>query len=292
MMDNSIKADIIFALLFLLILANIFVWQFIFSLDGNLKVVFFDIGQGDSAFIETPQGHQILVDGGPDNRVLTKLGKAMPFWDKTIDLIISTHSDYDHLSGLVKVLQRYQVENIIWNGKESTSKTFADWQKALALEKAKVFLGAKGLTVKAGQAMFSTLWPLENSSGQSFGENNDLSVVLRLDYGLNKFLFTGDVTTKSEKMLISEQEQEIKADVLKVAHHGSKYSSSLEFLTAVSPQMAVISCGANNTYGHPSKEVLSNLQEFAINVLRTDQMGDIKISSNGQNLIYSLNSKF
>lgn len=283
-MDNSIKADIVFASLFLLILANIFVWQFIFSLNGNLKVVFFDIGQGDSAFIETPQGHQILIDGGPGERVLTKLGKAMPFWDKTIDLIVSTHPDYDHLSGLVKVLQRYQVENIVWNGQESISKTFIDWQKVLALEKAKVFLGAKGLTVKAGQTMFSTLWPLENSSGQSFGENNELSIVLRLDYGLNKFLFTGDITTKSEKMLISEEKQKIKADVLKVAHHGSKYSSSAEFLRAVSPQTAVISCGANNRYGHPSEEVLRNLREFAINVLRTDQTGDIIIRSDGQKI--------
>lgn len=285
-MENSIKADIIFTSLFLLVLANIFIWQFIFSLDGNLKVVFFDIGQGDSIFIETAQGHQILIDGGPGQRVLTKLGRAMPFWDKTIDLVIASHPDYDHLSGLVSVLERYQVKTVLWNGAIVDGALFANWQKALAKEQARVFTAQSGQVIKAGPARFFVLYPLADLAGQSVEkESNNSSVVVRLSYGSSDFLFTGDLPIKSENDLLASG-QNIAAKVLKVAHHGSKYSSSPEFLAMVGPQLAVISCGANNNYGHPNQEVLNNLQNFAINVLRTDQKGDIKVASDGQNLIY------
>ncbi|MEK9153474.1 MAG: ComEC/Rec2 family competence protein [Patescibacteria group bacterium] len=285
-MENSIKADIIFVSLFLLVLANVFVWQFIFSLDGNLKVVFFDIGQGDSVFVETPQGHQILIDGGPGQRVLTKLGKAMPFWDKTIDLVISTHPDYDHLSGLVSVLERYQVKNVLWNGGVVNNTVFTNWLKDLEIEKAQVFTARSGQVIQAGQARFSVLYPLADFAGQSVEkESNNSSVVARLSYGSSDFLFTGDLPTKNEAELLASN-QNIASEVLKVAHHGSKYSSSPEFLAMINPQLAIISVGANNTYGHPNQEVLSNLAEFGITVKRTDQVGDIKVVSNGKNLIY------
>ncbi len=285
-MNNSIKADIIFFFGFLLVLANVFIWQFIFSLDGNLKVVFFDIGQGDSAFIETAQGHQILIDGGPGNKVLTKLGKAMPFWDRSIDLVVATHPDYDHISGLVSVLQRYNVKNVLWNGVEVSSKVFDDWQAALAEEKAQVFIAHQGEVIKAGPVRFFVLYPLTDLAGQFMDKDtNSTSIVLQLVYGKDALLFTGDLPIKSEQELLATG-QNVQTDVLKVGHHGSKYSSSLEFLAAVSPKLAVISCGANNRYGHPHQEVLSNLQEFAINVKRTDQLGDIKVVSDGKNLIY------
>ncbi|MEK7173040.1 MAG: ComEC/Rec2 family competence protein [Patescibacteria group bacterium] len=285
-MSDNLKRDIIFVSLFLLVLANVFVWQFIFSLDGNLKVVFFDIGQGDSVFVETPQGHQILIDGGPGQRVLTKLGKAMPFWDKTIDLVISTHPDYDHLSGLVSVLERYQVKNVLWNGGVVNNTVFTNWLKDLEIEKAQVFTARSGQVIQAGQARFSVLYPLADFAGQSVEkESNNSSVVARLSYGSSDFLFTGDLPTKNEAELLASN-QNIASEVLKVAHHGSKYSSSPEFLAMINPQLAIISVGANNTYGHPNQEVLSNLAEFGITVKRTDQVGDIKVVSNGKNLIY------
>jgi len=284
--DGSFKKNFVWSSIFVLILVNVYLWQFIFSLDGNLKVVFFDVGQGDSIFIETPQGHQILIDGGPGQKVLTKLSKVMPFWDKSIDLVVLTHPDYDHLSGLVSALQRYQVDNIIWNGQESASKTFTDWQEAVLRGSAREFIGQRGLVIKAGKARFVTLWPDESSVNQLQGGSNDGSIVLLLNYGLNKFLFTGDITSKSEKALVSRDIALLKADVLKVAHHGSKYSTSKEFLAAVSPQAAIISCGVNNFYGHPHEEVLSNLRESAIKVLRTDQKGDIIITSNGSDFYY------
>ena len=290
-MNNSIKADIIFFFGFLLVLANVFIWQFIFSLDGNLKVVFFDIGQGDSAFIETAQGHQILIDGGPGEKVLTKLGKAMPFWDRTIDLVVLSHPEYDHLSGLVKVLERYQVKNVLWTGIERNSKIFDEWQTALNKEKALIVIAKNGETIKAGLVGLYVLHPLDSLEGQFLEkDSNDTAVVLQVSYGQNKFLFTGDISSKVEKDLISQNPCpgpcSLESDVLKVAHHGSKYSSSLEFLAAVAPRVAVISCGANNNYGHPQGAVLSNLQEFGITIRRTDQLGDIKVVSDGKNLIY------
>ena len=285
-MDGSFKKNFVWSSIFVLILVNVYLWQFIFSLDGNLKVVFFDVGQGDSIFIETPQGHQILIDGGPGQKVLTNLSKVMPFWDRSIDLLVATHPDYDHLSGLVSVLERYQVDNIVWNGQESASKTFTDWQEAVSRGSAREFVGQRGLVIKADKARFITLWPDKSSANQSQGGSNDGSIVLLLNYGLNKFLFTGDITSKSEKVLVSRDIALLKADVLKVGHHGSKYSSSPDFLGAVSPLLAVISCGVNNFYGHPHQEVLSNLQEFAITILRTDQKGDITITSNGSNFKY------
>ncbi|PIU15890.1 MBL fold metallo-hydrolase [bacterium (Candidatus Gribaldobacteria) CG08_land_8_20_14_0_20_39_15] len=285
-MDNNIKADIIFAFLFLLILANVFVWQFIFFLNNDFSITFFDVGQGDSFFIETPQGHQILIDGGPGNRVLTKLGKAMPFWDRTLDLVILTHPESDHLSGLLEVLKRYQIKNILWSGVERSAGIFEQWQEVLKEEKAKVVFAQAGQKIRAGKVSGDVLFPLKNLSGQFFDRGvNETSVVVLFNFQNNRFLFTGDIGKKEEKALL-DIGCNLKADVLKVAHHGSKYSSSLEFLRAVLPQMAVISCGANNTYGHPSKEVLNSLQEFAINVLRTDQKGDIIITSDGSNFKY------
>ena len=288
-MSDNFKNQVIFFTIFLLLLANIYIWQFVFSLDNTLKITFFDIGQGDSIFIETAQGHQILIDAGPGNRLINKIDKVMPVWDRTVDLIVATHPDYDHLSGFVGFLDRYQADNVIWNGQETTSKTFIDWRAAVAKQvseqNSREFIGEKGLVIKAGRAKFLVLWPRESQANQPSGESNDGSIVLLLNYGANKFLFTGDITAKSEKQLLSQEPPAIKADVLKIAHHGSKYSSSAEFLAAVAPQIAVISCGENNNYGHPNSEVLNNLQEFAINIRRTDQEGDIKIVSDGKNLI-------
>lgn len=286
-MDNSIKADIIFVTLFLLVLANIFVWQFIFSLDGNLKVVFFDVGEGDSIFIETPQGHQVLIDGGPSEQVLNKLPKVMPFWDKTIDLVVLTHPDYDHLAGLNHVLREYRVANVLWSGVRGDSKVFKDWANALNGEGAREIIAKSGNFLGLGFVKIVILYPLENISDQLFGgTSNESSVVLKIFHGKISFLMTGDITQRVEKSLLRSGSQVV-ADILKVAHHGSKSSTSREFLMAARPLIAVISVGRNN-YGHPNQETLSNLKEFGIKVLRTDDFGDIRINSDGNNFDFSM----
>ncbi len=268
-------------IIFFLILANFFIWKEIFALSrGFLKVIFFDIGQGDAIFIETSQGHQILIDGGPSGKkLLEKLSNQIPFWDKTIDLVILTHPDYDHLAGLNYVLNRYKVENILWNGVEKDTKTFGYWKENLDTErkedKARVVIAQKGQKIKAGKVEIFILYPLENLENKFFkGTSNDTSIVAKLLFFENTFLFTGDITKKVEKKIL---EFDLGATVLKIAHHGSKVSTSKEFLEKVQPRLAVISVSENNAYGHPHQEVLSNLEEFGIKVLRTDQEGDIKI---------------
>ncbi len=268
-------------------LANIFVWNFVFGLSppaGGLKVVFFDIGQGDSIFIESPQKHQILIDGGPSNKVIEKLGFEMPFWDKKIDLIILTHPDYDHLRGLLDVLDNYTVGNIMWTGELSEGKTFESWQEKIKKEGANIFLTKAGDKITAGDVKIDILYPFDLLKEDS-KNNNETSIVGRLVFGSTSFLFTGDASKKNEQEIILTN-QSIESNVLKIAHHGSKYSTSKEFLASVKPNLAVISVGANNSYGHPTSEVLSALTEFGIKVIRTDEQGDIEMLSDGNLINY------
>lgn len=257
---------------------NFFAWQEVFILAGPqyLEVDFLNVGQGDAAFIETPQGHQILIDGGPDSTVLEKLDKLLPFWDREIDAVILTHPELDHMQGLVEVLQRYGVGYILWNGAERETLGFKKW--ANLLDKAKVIVAKAGVKIKAGSAKIDILHPSGSLPG------NDGSIVLMLNYGKNSFLFTGDISNKAENQLVgSPTSHTLKADVLKVAHHGSKYSSSENFLAAASPKYAVISVG-KNSYGHPTQEVLQRLKKYDIKILRTDINGDVKFISNGNGI--------
>jgi len=278
-------------LVLLLILANAFVWQALFNLGGNqvLEVTFFDIGQGDSIFIETPYGHQILIDGGPDSKILEKLAKEMPLGDKTIDLIILTHPEKDHMVGLLKVLERYQVEQILWTGIIRDTADYNKWQELIQKEKAKITIAESSKRIRAGGVFLNVLYPFESLEGKEFKNSNDTSIIAQLIFNNSSFLFTGDTTKSIEKKILSRCQEDpnclLNSDVLKVGHHGSKTSTSEEFLEEVSPEIAVISCGRNNPYNHPHQEVLKNLEKFDIKILRTDQIGDIKIVSNGDYLI-------
>lgn len=288
-MKNT-KIKILVCGIILLAFANFFVWQEVFSLDkGNLEVIFFDVGQGDSIFIKTPEGHQILIDGGPGNVVLEKLAGEMPFWDNTIDLVILTHPDYDHLRGLLDVLDRYEVKNILWTGVLRETKTFERWLGKIEVEKlqgANIFIAERGQIIKAGDALFYILHPFESLENQLAKKgSNKTSVVMKLVFRNNNFLLLGDISKKEEKNLLARSDfvVSLQAQVLKIAHHGSKYSSDQQFLRIVNPEIAVISVGRNNSYGHPTQEVLQSLEKFGINILRTDEKGDIKISANGRN---------
>jgi len=278
-MRNKTKVLIIGFLLFF----NIYTWEFLLSQNNNLKIVFFDVGQGDSIFIETPQKHQILIDGGPSEEViLKKLSNEMPFWDRSIDLVILTHPDFDHLNGLNAVLAKYKVKNILWTGISKGTKTFKRWEEKLKEEKANVFIAKKGEKIKAGQARFFVFYPFENLNKKFFSKDtNDTSIVLKLLFGRNSFLFTGDISKGIEEQLL---DLNLETQVLKVAHHGSKFSTSEDFLKQTSPEFAVISVGRKNYYSHPHEAVLQRLREFGINVLRTDKLGDITISSDKYNL--------
>lgn len=289
-MREATKIEILLMGICFLIGLNFFVWQEVFSLDGNLQVVFLDVGQGDSAFIETSQGSQILIDGGPNqNKVLEELAKQTPFWDRSIDLVILTHPEYDHLNGLLGILARYKVANVLWNGVLTTKTLSQDWQKALAGEGAKIIIAQQGQKVKIGETNLLVLNPKEDLAGKTMDSGlNETSVVVKLSYDRIDFLFTGDIAKKTENLLAGEcpaiGDCFLQSEVLKVGHHGSKTSTNQLFLEKVMPQMAVISVGENNLYGHPNSETLQRLREFGIKVVRTDELGNIKISSDGQNI--------
>lgn len=261
---------------------NLLAWIAVWDLrTQELEVMFFDVGQGDSIFIETPERVQILIDGGPSSAILEKLGREMPFWDRTIDLIVLTHPEHDHIAGLLEVLKRYRVKNILWTGIVRDTEEYKEWQKLIEQEGANVHIARTDLRIYAGESWFVVLYPFEDLQDKQVKNTNNSSIVIRLSYGGTSFLFTGDAPKSVESQLISLAEQEIDVDVLKAGHHGSKTSTSKEFVQAVSPEIAVISSGKDNKYGHPHQEVLDNLA--GIQVLRTDLRGDIKIISNGLN---------
>ncbi len=280
---SSKKVFIFLGILFAL---NILAWSVVFDLSQQkfLEVNFFDVGQGDAIFIETSQSQQVLIDGGPSSKILEKLGKEMPFWDRDIDLIILTHPEADHLIGLLDILKKYKVENILWTGIIRDTPEYKEWEELIKKEGAKIFIASNGQKIKTANGIsIDILFPFENAEGKEFENSNDTSVVSRLVLGYNSFLFTGDISETAEKEIITKT-IEIDSDVLKISHHGSKYSSSEEFLREVSPEIAVISVGKDNSYGHPTTEVLENLNKYGIKVLRTDEAGDIKIISDGKKI--------
>ena len=262
---------------------NILAWNIVygFGISDFLEVTFFDVGQGDAVLIETGHSHQVLIDGGPDSVILEKLGREMPFWDRTIDLIILTHPERDHIAGLLEVLKRYEVENILWTGVLRDTAEFREWEKSIKEEGAKIIIARKSLKIDLDNSYIDILHPLESLEGREIKNSNNTSIVAKLVFGENSFLFIGDIEKSVEKEL-AEGKAGIDSDVLKIAHHGSKTSSAPEFIEKVSPEIAVISVGQNNLYGHPYPETLETLAKYGINVLRTDEVGDIKILCNSQ----------
>ena len=280
-----------------LVLCNIIAGLILWDLTKlqSIEVNFFNVGQGDSILIQTPQNHQILIDGGPSNKIiLNKLSRAMPQWDRTIDLIILTHPEHDHIAGLIEVLKAYKVENIMWTGIKRDTGEYIEWQRLIEKEGANIIIAQAGQKIfsnqGAGRYEIEVLYPFESLENQEVKSVNNTSVITRLIFGENSFLFTGDAFKSVESELI-EQGVYLDSDVLKVGHHGSKTSTSQEFVKEVSPEIAIIQCGRNNRYGHPYPETLATLEKFDIKILRTDVDGDIKIISNGKDLdIYGLSN--
>jgi competence protein ComEC len=262
---------LVWILLSILVVANIITWLIVYG-NKDLKVIFFDVGQGDSILIEKGD-YQVIIDGGPDLTVLEKLGQEMPFYDRTIELMILTHPDHDHLFGLLEVLNRYEVNNILWTGYEKDTAEFKEWERLIQKEGANIIIAESDQKIDLSEDIYLYIHFVDIDVKDS----NDSSIIASLVFDEVSFLFAGDVSSKIEKQL------NIDADVLKIAHHGSKTSSCLEFVETVSPDMAVISVG-ENSYGHPSEEVLQRLKQFGIQVLITKELGDIKLITNGQEI--------
>lgn len=270
---------------FLLFLAAVVavIWYMVFYLEKhqNLAVTFFDIGQGDAELIETPGGNQVLIDGGPDKKILSKLGRTLPFWDREIDLLILTHPHADHLDGILEVLKKYDIGMVIESGVDHSIPEYQEWKRILEDKKVKVVIAEAGQTIKLGSGTeLRILSPFKNFSNQTVKNVHEATVVARLNHGQNSILFMGDAEKSLEYQLVFRGEN-LNSDILKAGHHGSKTSSSEEFLKAVSPEIAVISAGRKNRYGHPHQEVLERLKNLGIYVKRTDTEGDIIFESDG-----------
>lgn len=266
-----------------LLTATILVWLAVGQLpDGRLRVTFLDVGQGDAILIQTPRGNQVLIDGGPDPGVLlAELGAAMPFWDHDLDLVVNTHTDADHLAGLVPLFERYRAGHVFNNGFAATSATFAQWQANLAQAGVPVVRAQTGGRVRVDDGVWlDVLSPDAQLFSGTDADSNNNSVVLRLSYGRFSVLLTGDAEAVVEETLVRDGRW-LQATVLKVPHHGSLTSSTAGFVAAVRPQLAVIEVGVDNEFGHPKPEILDRYRASGIPVLRTDQQGTITLSSDG-----------
>lgn len=251
--------------------------------DGRLHVAFLDVGQGDAILITTPHGRQILVDGGPSPAQLgQQLGRRMPFWDKTLDMVVNTHPDSDHLTGLLDVVDRYQVDTILTSNVSENSPLSKEWERRLAANGRQAVMAEAGMVLPLDdqvQAVAFNPGPACITSE----DPNAHSVVLKLTFGQISFLLPGDIEADVENRLVAGG-ADLRVTVLKSAHHGSKTSSEPEFLAAVDPQLVVVSVGADNSFGHPSPEVLQRYNDLGVSVLRTDERGTIEMITDGKQL--------
>lgn len=259
-----------------------FLFEKVKEISPFVEVSFFNIGEGDSILIEIPYSFQILIDGGGDFKILEKLKKEISFFDRKIEILILTHPDKDHALGLFPVLERYEIDYVFLPkilGDLKEKPLYENFLNLAQRKAKKIIFAKKGQKVFVGKKVkISFLWPKENFLSS---QSNDFSLVFLFSFGRVDFLFTGDAPKRIEKEILKEEEK-IESEILKIAHHGSRYSTSFDFLKKVSPKIAIISVG-KNPYGHPSKEVLNLLSLFDIKTFRTDFDGDIKVISDGKN---------
>ena len=267
----------------ILALTAIVVWLALRGLPGGkLHVYFLDVGQGDAILVQAPDGRQILVDGGPSpTALLNELGAVLPFWDRSLDLVVLTHPDGDHITGLIPLFDRYRVGQVLDVPQSDTAPEATPWRERLAALGIPRTLAQRGMRLPVGDLGITVLHPGPTLLTGTASDDNNNAIVLRLDYGGTSLILTGDAESEAEADMIAAG-LPLRADVLKAGHHGSNGASSPEFIAAVAPRLAVIPVGADNKFGHPHPAVLERLK--SVEVLRTDQNGRIEVVSDGQRL--------
>jgi len=254
--------------------------------DELLQVSYLNVGQGDASFIESSNGTQVLIDGGRDASVLQELPKVMGNFDRTIDLVVATHPDLDHIGGLVHVLERYEVKAILMTDNVNDTPAYTAFLEAVKQEGAPVLMARRGqiYDLGSGQSGSTTLTILFPDRPVRDLESNTSSIILRLSYGQADFLFTGDSPQSIEMYLVSLPDSVLQSEVLKAGHHGSRTSTAAAFAAAVRPAYAIISAGKDNDYGHPHKEVIDILRELNVETKNTADQGSIFLESNGSQI--------
>lgn len=261
---------------------NILAIYFYFSAPARATTLyFFDVGQGDSMLIQDTQGRQVIIDGGPNNNLSRYLAKYMPYGDTTIDALILTHPHYDHYFGLIEVLKKYQVGEVILPLMGSSAKTWQEFLKQIQLHHTTAYMPQEGAVLSMGDAELQVVSP-----GVVAKDLNDSSIILRFSYGDYDALLMGDAGQVIEAPLVAHPPRAItdhSIELLKVGHHGSSYASTAQFIRFIHPHDAVISVGARNTYGHPGPDTISRLQQAGARVWRTDKNGTIMLQCSNNN---------
>lgn len=251
--------------------------------SGFLEIHFLDVGQGDAIYVRAPNGFDMLVDSGPSPSILRRLGEAMPWYDRSIDVLIETHPDQDHIGGFPDVIERYNVGLFVMPGVQSANSTDDEIERLLEEKGIPVSLARRGMVIDLGGGVrFDVLFPDVDPSKL---KTNDASIVGRLVYGDTAVMLTGDSPKWVETKLVGlDGPQGLASQVLKAGHHGSKTSSGDAFVVAVNPDFAVVSAGKDNRYGHPNEEVLVTFRKYDVPVLRTYEEGTIVFFSDGRRL--------
>lgn len=267
--------------IFLVSLASVMgllvVLLFIPSNPPMLRIDYLDIGQGDSILITTPNKFQILVDGGPDSLVLERLRDVMPIGDRSIDWLIMSHSDSDHLTGLVDVIENYQVSRVIMQDYENHTNVYTGWMEILRKEEISVSRMSDDQQMVIDKEISLHFF-------QQYNEKldvNNASLVFQLKFRDVSFFFSGDVEKEAEEYLVEAYSNELSSTVLKIGHHGSKTSSTVEFLEMIDPKLAIIQVGKDNKFNHPNLRTLYRLDLRGIKYWRTDEDGTISLISDG-----------
>ncbi|MFA6228470.1 MAG: MBL fold metallo-hydrolase [Patescibacteria group bacterium] len=295
MTNKGIKYSIGFVIIFLLLAGVGFnfcqrhtgavLGTFNIRSTSSLELIFFDVGQGDASLIITPGGEDILVDGGPDNKVLYGLGQYLPPTDRTIETVILSHPHSDHVAGLVEVLKRYQVNKVIMTGVTHTAPDYLEFLRLVEEKDIPVEIIEQPQEETIDGLVLKFLAPEKNWQGEHADNLNNTSIVFKLVYGSTTALYTGDF--ENEEGLLLQSMVQIKSDVLKVGHHGSTNANDKGFLSAAAPELAIVSVGADNQYGHPHYRTLYYLKRLGAKIFRTDLAGDIRLFSDGREFMFA-----
>lgn len=280
---NFLSPSAYFLLALVLLVANALTVALVIAPEkpARLAVSFLDVGQGDSILIEGPTGIQVLVDGGKDRSVLRELPRVMHPLDRSIDAVVATHPDADHIGGLPDVLARYRVSTLVASGREGDSSEYERIEDASAREPNAVrVLAREGMRIHLGGGAYADILHPEDNVAKLKG-TNDASVAMRLVYGETEFMLTGDAPSWVEDRLVEAYGSRLRSDVLKAGHHGSKTSTSAVFLDAVDPSIVVVSAGKDNSYGHPHGEVVDRVLASNAALRSTADAGTITFVSDG-----------
>lgn len=271
------RVSIITAVLFILLILTI--REHSLLPDGKLHAYILSVGQGDSILLQSPSGKHILIDGGPDLSVLESLGHSLSFFDRTIDLLVLTHPDLDHITAFPDILKRYRIETILLSGvQKENAPRYESFLSQIAQQKPSVLLADPTKDIDLGDGLIlDIVWPPAQISATKPSKANNTSIVIRALFGDRRILLTGDIEEKAEREILVSG-VDVRSHTLKVPHHGSRTSSSTGFLMAVRPSLAIVSSGRDNKFGHPHKEIVDRYHSFGIPIRNTAEEGTIHLT--------------